>query len=102
MKLDYRKQSITSLGNLFSVVCVTRRIFRTPTNSIHQARDVHPYLARFENDWATADIVKQYLCNHHKYIACQSRQIVDRSKVSQARKVNVGDADEEEASNESN
>jgi hypothetical protein len=102
MKLDYRKQSVTSLGNLFSVVRVTRRIFHTPANSADQARDVHPYLARFENDWATGDIVKQYLRNRRKYMARQSKQIVEESKVTQASKVNIEETDDEEASNESN
>jgi hypothetical protein len=28
-----------------------------------QARDQHPYLRRFANDWATEELVKQYLKN---------------------------------------
>ncbi|EGO01390.1 hypothetical protein SERLA73DRAFT_151835 [Serpula lacrymans var. lacrymans S7.3] len=30
------------------------------------ARHYHPYLARFQNDWATSELVKQYLSNRRK------------------------------------
>ncbi|KAI0698806.1 hypothetical protein C8Q76DRAFT_246814 [Earliella scabrosa] len=30
------------------------------------ARDKHPYLGRFENDWATSQIIIQYLANRRK------------------------------------
>lgn len=33
----------------------------------YQARRIHPYLARFENDWATAAIVKQYMSSARRY-----------------------------------
>ena len=32
-----------------------------------QARKIHPYLSRFENDWATAEILKQYLSSVRRY-----------------------------------
>lgn len=73
MKLDYRKQNVSNLGNLFTVVRLNRWMVRASAN-YEQARDIHPYLARFENDWATADIVKQYLRNRRKYVARQSKQ----------------------------
>ncbi len=31
-----------------------------------QARDTHPFLSRFENDWATEAIIRQYLKNKRK------------------------------------
>jgi hypothetical protein len=31
-----------------------------------QARDQHPFLARFERDWATEEIVRQFLKNKRK------------------------------------
>jgi len=31
-----------------------------------QARDQHPFLARFERDWATEEIVKQFVKNKRK------------------------------------
>jgi hypothetical protein len=61
-------------------------------------------LAHFENDWATADIVKQYLRNRRKYMARQSRQVTQGSKPDQvlnARNANVGRLDGGEAGNES-
>jgi hypothetical protein len=33
---------------------------------IHQARDQHPFLGRFERDWATEEIVKQFVKNKRK------------------------------------
>lgn len=35
---------------------------------------MQPYLARFENDWATAAIVKQYIRNRRKYIRKPSKE----------------------------
>lgn len=35
--------------------------------SLPQARRIHPYLARFERDWATAAIVKQYMSSARRY-----------------------------------
>lgn len=32
-----------------------------------QARKIHPYLSQFENDWATAEILKQYLSSVRRY-----------------------------------
>jgi hypothetical protein len=91
-KLDYRKQNVTNLGNLFTVVRVTEWVVHMPADYTDQARDVHPYLARFENDWATADIVKQYLRNRRKYVARQSKQI-DHGKLDRTLNTrNVNDA----------
>lgn len=36
------------------------------TNNVTQARDRHPFLSRFEQDWATEEIVKQYVKNKRK------------------------------------
>lgn len=32
-----------------------------------QAREVEPYLARFEDDWATGQILRQYINGRRKY-----------------------------------
>ncbi|KAI0758441.1 hypothetical protein BC629DRAFT_1598034 [Irpex lacteus] len=49
-KLDYRKQDPIKLGNLFQA-----------------ANEDHPILATFENNWATAELIKQFLQNRRKY-----------------------------------
>jgi len=36
------------------------------THLLSQARRFQPHLARFQNDWATAELVKQYLSNRRK------------------------------------
>jgi hypothetical protein len=36
---------------------------RQPTEVIPQAREQNPFLARFNNDWATEELVKQYTKN---------------------------------------
>jgi hypothetical protein len=36
------------------------------TDANLQARDQHPFLARFERDWATEEIVKQFTKNKRK------------------------------------
>ncbi|KIJ70561.1 hypothetical protein HYDPIDRAFT_184817 [Hydnomerulius pinastri MD-312] len=46
----YRDQPPRDLGNLFEV-----------------ARKQHPHLKQFRNNWATAELVKQYLRNRRKY-----------------------------------
>jgi hypothetical protein len=33
---------------------------------IHQAQDQHPFLTKFERDWATEEIVKQFVKNRRK------------------------------------
>lgn len=35
--------------------------------NIQQAREVEPYLARFEDDWATGQILRQYINGKRKY-----------------------------------
>jgi hypothetical protein len=69
------------------------QLFYIDSNYFDQARDVHPYLARFENDWATADIVKQYMRNRRKYMARQSRRIASGSKLDRALKARNMNAD---------
>ncbi|EPQ54398.1 hypothetical protein GLOTRDRAFT_111248 [Gloeophyllum trabeum ATCC 11539] len=48
--VDYREQPMADLGNLFAV-----------------ARQRHPILARFKNDWVTSEIVKQFMRNRRKF-----------------------------------
>jgi hypothetical protein len=59
---------------------------------------MHPYLARFENDWATAEIVKQYIRNRRKHVTKQSKEQAEsnpRKKVP-----HIDELDEEEDANE--
>ncbi|KIJ60588.1 hypothetical protein HYDPIDRAFT_32013 [Hydnomerulius pinastri MD-312] len=51
-KIDYRHQPPKDLGNIFDV-----------------AKRHHPYLEQFHNNWATSEIVKQFLRNRRKYAA---------------------------------
>ncbi|KAJ8586176.1 hypothetical protein M405DRAFT_844068 [Rhizopogon salebrosus TDB-379] len=62
----YGKQNTASLLKLFKL-----------------ARRTHPYLARFQNDWATAEIVKQYLQNKRK-AAQQKRKALSELNASGA------------------
>ena len=39
-----------------------------------KARDRHLYLKRFENDWATADLIKQFMRNRRKYLVMQEKK----------------------------
>ncbi|KIJ59353.1 hypothetical protein HYDPIDRAFT_33293 [Hydnomerulius pinastri MD-312] len=48
--LDYCHQPPRDLGNIFEV-----------------AKQQNPYLERFRNNWATSEIVKQFLRNRRKY-----------------------------------
>ncbi|KAI0785438.1 hypothetical protein BC629DRAFT_519160 [Irpex lacteus] len=48
--------------------CPYRRVTPENLNKIFSsARKLHPYLTRFENDWATAEILKQYLSSARRY-----------------------------------
>jgi hypothetical protein len=40
--------------------------------NVKQAREAEPYLARFEDDWATGQILRQYLNGKHKYEATKA------------------------------
>ncbi|CDO74855.1 hypothetical protein BN946_scf185004.g5 [Trametes cinnabarina] len=40
------------------------------------AREEQPYLGRFENDWSTAQILIQFMSNHHKNAIKQGRVVV--------------------------
>ena len=61
----YRDQSITKLSKVMLAVSTY-----TETGSlanIKQAREAEPYLAMFEDDWATGQILRQYINGKHKY-----------------------------------
>ncbi|KAI0821128.1 hypothetical protein BC629DRAFT_1435036 [Irpex lacteus] len=48
--------------------CPYRHVSPENLNKIFSmARKIHPYLSQFENDWATAEILKQYLSSVHRY-----------------------------------
>ena len=61
----YKDQLITKLAKL--IVAVSTCPKRVPPTNIKQAREAEPYLARFEDDWATGQIVRQYINGKQKY-----------------------------------
>jgi len=61
----YKDQSITKLAKLMVAVSTCPK--RVPSTNIKQAREMEPYLARFEDDWATGQIVRQYINGKQKY-----------------------------------
>lgn len=55
-------------AKLFNVVSTFDFFWRLSLKDGYQARERHPILARYANDWATADIVRRYMKNkrgHH-------------------------------------
>ncbi|GJF00483.1 hypothetical protein PsYK624_167710 [Phanerochaete sordida] len=66
---QYREVAAEDLSRIFSM-----------------ARKIHPYLARFQNDWATAEILKQYLSSARRYgkrkgyFSCASEARVQRRR----------------------
>jgi hypothetical protein len=44
-----------------------------PLANVRQAKEAEPYLARFEDDWATGQILRQYINGKHKYEAAKAR-----------------------------
>jgi len=62
---NYKDQSITKMAKL--VIAVSAFAKRVPLANIKKAREAEPYLARFEDDWATGQILRQYINGRHKY-----------------------------------
>ena len=61
----YKDQSITKLSKL--MVAVSVNVLERPFANFKQAREAEPYLARFEDDWATGQILRQYINGRRKY-----------------------------------
>ncbi len=61
----YKDQSITKLAKL--KVAVSTCSEGVPLAHIKQAREAEPYLAKFEDDWATGQILRQYINGKQKY-----------------------------------
>jgi hypothetical protein len=61
----YKDQSITKLAKL--MVAVSSCAKGVPLAKVKQAREAEPYLARFEDDWATGQILRQYINGKQKY-----------------------------------
>ena len=61
----YKDQSITKLAKL--MVAVSLYTKGMPLAKVKQAREAEPYLARFEDDWATGQILRQYINGKQKY-----------------------------------
>jgi hypothetical protein len=62
---NYKDQSITKLAKL--VIAVSAMAKRVSLANIKKAREAEPYLAKFEDDWATGQILRQYINGRHKY-----------------------------------
>ena len=54
-----------------------------PLANIQQAREAEPYLAKFEDDWATGQILHQYINGKQKY---ESAKANGRVRVGEKRK----------------
>ena len=54
-------------AKLFEVVSCEHPSNDISTHRDPQAREQHPFLARFERDWATEEIVKQFVKNKRKH-----------------------------------
>jgi hypothetical protein len=63
----YKDQSITKLSKLMLAVSLYGKTERVALANIKQARETEPYLARFEDDWATGQILRQYINGKQKY-----------------------------------
>jgi hypothetical protein len=50
--------------------------------NIEQAREAEPYLARFEDDWATGQILRQYINGKRKYENTKVKDGGKRNKTS--------------------
>jgi hypothetical protein len=61
----YKDQSITKLSKL--VLAVSVYAMGRPLAKLKQAREAEPYLAMFEDDWATGQILRQYINGRRKY-----------------------------------
>jgi hypothetical protein len=61
----YKDQSITKLAKLMLAVSAYPK--GIPLANIKQAREAEPYLANFEDDWATGQILRQYINGKQKY-----------------------------------
>jgi len=62
---NYKDQSITKLAKL--VIAVSAMAKSVSLANIKKAREAEPYLAKFEDDWATGQILRQYINGRHKY-----------------------------------
>jgi phage gp36-like protein len=63
----YKDQSITKLSKLMHAVSLYGKTMRMALADIKQARETEPYLAKFEDDWATGQILRQYINGKQKY-----------------------------------
>jgi len=61
----YKDQSITKLSKL--MVAVSVYVLGRPLANFKQAREAEPYLARFEDDCVTGQIIRQYINGKRKY-----------------------------------
>ncbi|KIM87081.1 hypothetical protein PILCRDRAFT_4301 [Piloderma croceum F 1598] len=60
LSCKYKDQSITKMAKLMLA-----------------AKEVEPYLAKFEDNWATGQILRQYINGKHKYEAAKARGTVN-------------------------
>jgi hypothetical protein len=62
---NYKDQSITKLAKLVIAVSAMAKV--ASLTNFKKAREAEPYLAKFEDDWATGQILRQYINGRHKY-----------------------------------
>lgn len=89
------ESSLSQTSEIFSLSSVASLFSLSSILTTCQARERQPYLAQFENDWATADIVKQFLRSRRKYLVREAKRSKEKgsSNVTRLRHIDDDEAD---------
>ena len=82
-QLDWRKgirdQDSATLGAVYAVVSTCpHHVWQVLTGTGYQAREEHPRLVRYENDWATAQIIIQFFMNRRRHAIKRERATYEK------------------------
>jgi hypothetical protein len=86
------ESSLSLISEIFSLSSVASLFSLSSILTTCQARERQPYLAQFENDWATADIVKQFLRSRRKYLVSEAKRSKEKGS-SNVRHIDDDEAD---------
>jgi hypothetical protein len=78
LSLDFRKVDPDDLSAIFKWVSIKTLLFVFfLLTELLKIRKTHPYMskARFPQNWATAELVKQYMRNHRRYEVKKGRMM---------------------------
>jgi hypothetical protein len=91
----YKDQSITKLAKLMQAV--SERVEGLCVADSKQARESEPYLARFEDDWVTGQILRRYINGKRKYESAKANGMRNSGDKQQRTigRTNLGDSDNE-------